>query len=66
VVRGDCKDGYQDIHYLAIPKSACYLASNSSWPKVQKCEGHLPFDVEVNTTLNAQDLQRMYTKNYGA
>ncbi|ODM99963.1 hypothetical protein Ocin01_06725 [Orchesella cincta] len=47
IVKGECKDGMQDVHYLATPDSDCLLSINATWPKIQKCQNHLPFFVEV-------------------
>lgn len=47
IVKGECKDGVQDIHYLASPDSQCLLSINATWPKTHKCQNHLPFFVEV-------------------
>lgn len=46
-MKGECKEGYQDIHYLASSESQCLLTINATWPKTQKCQNHLPLFVEV-------------------
>ncbi|CAG7786969.1 unnamed protein product [Allacma fusca] len=47
VVRGECKDGMQEIHYLPSEFSQCLLKYNASWPTAQECKNHLPFAVEI-------------------
>lgn len=46
-MKGECKDGVQEIHYLATENSECLLSVNATWPKTQKCQNHLPLFVEI-------------------
>lgn len=47
IVRGECKSGLQDLHYLPSPNSQCLPRVNATWPTVQKCQNRLPFEWQV-------------------
>ncbi|OXA45682.1 hypothetical protein Fcan01_19695 [Folsomia candida] len=47
IVKGECKSGMQDVHYLPSTNSECLPRINSTWPTLQKCVTHLPFLWEV-------------------